>query len=221
MSSASTFQARLELIAVDQSVGVDVDQAIHGRLGCDDLLLKRTFGIRRCWCFEPSFVLLAQQLRIAKQFTGIGPHRLIEFVCAHLGVLADSLASEAICICSHTAIVCVRCLSFGARTADRLAVVRVTTARACEQALQQVLRSASSFATAQPVLRQLILHGGEDFQRDDGGDRDPDLLCRARVIGGTNSARHFRLAARFAELSATWSCASLAECCRAHISRVF
>jgi len=96
---------------------------------------------------------------------------------------ADVLAAEAIGIGPDTAIVHIPRLSLGAGAADRLAIKRIAAALTFEQSLQQVLRAASPFAAAQPILGELFAHANKHFGRDDRGNRDRDLFGRGGVVG--------------------------------------
>ena len=112
------------------------------------------------------------------------PDVSVQRVHAHLRVVADAAAREAVGVAAHASIVGVAGAPLARGRRDGLAVVGVAAARADHESLQQVAVTPRVARREPLVAFELLARRGEDLGRHEcrDGDRDP-------LLGGAGAGR--------------------------------
>ena len=207
--------ARLEVRLLDQPLRVGVDQAADARAQRAGLRRQRRLvgrGGVAAGLGQAALVLRRQPLGVRQEPPYLLPHRGVQPVGAHLRIVADPVAAEAVGVGAGAAIVGVGTrVPLAGAAADGLAVVGVLAAGAADQALEQVARPALALPRPLPVLRQLLLDRGEQLGGDQGRDGDADPLGRGHILHGVGMLGLRRPVALLAQPGARRPGAGLAE----------
>ncbi len=163
--------ARLELRALDQALGIAVDQPAHApaqlgrlRLGRGKVRAIRSPTAR---LIKAPFILRGDPGRIVQQPLNLTPDRLVQPVGADLTVRAQALAAKAVSVAAAAAIVgVVTPMALGSAQADRLAVIGIPASVAHQKALQEVARAPGALPAPAAVLGELLAHGVEQRRVD-------------------------------------------------------
>jgi hypothetical protein len=163
--------ARLELLFVEESLRIPVDQAGHAPLQLGHLALHGAHLLRIRGGLQALAILLVQPLRLFQEPTDFLPHGLIEAIHPDLLVPTQPCAPRAGDIRTTAAIVGVAGV-VGAST------VGVPTLCADEQALQQVAAPLTRNAGSPLVFRELLTNRGKErlVHQSGNGNADPFLF---------------------------------------------
>src|SRR4029450_7568512 len=212
---------RLKLLLLDQSFGVRVNEASYALPHS----LQLTFnagqvlppGLRPR--LQTAAVLCGQPLRVCQQRLHLAPDRAVQQVGPHLQVVTHALAAEPVGVRPEAAVVGVVSRQ-ALLVPDALTVEGVPAALAADQTLEQIPRPPAPLPRVPLIGLQLFLDRGEHLLIDDRRhrDRDPFLARDTRVRVGPSRLQ--AVAALRAEPGAQRTCTSLAESCRARISRI-
>jgi hypothetical protein len=179
--------AGLEVLLLDDAVGVAVDQASHtAAQGCQPAVDRGHRLLARARILdtlEAPMVFGLDPFRLLQKACDLPPDHLIQPIHPHLPVPAQPLATEAVTVVSEAAVIRVG----GAPRAqelpvDRLGIVGVAAFPADQQPLQQVTFAAGPGPAEALVLGQLVLHHLEQVGVDDGRDGNGDPMLRRPLL---------------------------------------
>src|SRR5215467_8776487 len=183
---------RLKLGLVNEALRITVDQPGHALASRADLVFdggqRRAVGARRGLQATPVF--FREPLRVGQQGTDFLPHRQVQQVRPHLGILTEPLTAKAVRIRAQTAVIGVRTrLAFAGTGAQAFAIEGIATVLALEQALQQIQGAPARLAGMALVLSQLVLDGRAYFGLHQRWDRDRDPVLWGDIMNGDGTAR--------------------------------
>jgi hypothetical protein len=170
-------EASLEVLLLDQAVGVGVDQAgaapaelLH--LGVEGGSVASRSGRRHALA-----VLGFEALGLLQEPADLRPDRRIQAIHPQLAIRAHARATPAGGVGARAAVI---------RVAGIIGppVVGVATLGTHEQALQQIAAAFEGDAGPPPILRQLLLGCGKGLLIHERGHGDGDPLCLGHQVRG-------------------------------------
>lgn len=191
--------AGLEFVALDQSLGIAVDEPPDAAAQSGDPALE--IGVPRlagvlARLIEPALVLRGHAPGILQEGPDLIPHGLLQTIAAHRPVIADRLPNEAVRIGARaTVIAVVGQLPATHAPARHLAVERVAAPLTDHEPLQQPAGAAPEFPTTTAVLVELRLGRLEDRWINQGRHRDFDPLLVRHGDPGVRLSGRLRVAA--------------------------
>jgi hypothetical protein len=179
-ASPHPVDAGLELVALDQSLGIAVDEPPEATAQSGDPALE--IGVPRlagvlARLIEPAPVLRGHAPGILQDGPDLVPHGLLQAIAAHRLVVTDRLSGEAVRIGAGAAVVAIiGRLPAAHASASHLAIERVAAPLADHEPLQQPAGAAPELPATTAVLVELRLGCLEDRWIDQSRHRDLDPL---------------------------------------------
>jgi hypothetical protein len=159
----AAFYSGLELLFVDESFGVAVDQTREPLFQFGGLRFQHRTVLLPLRLLPAALMLLCYAGRVLQQGTDLLPHRLFQQIGTHLPVGAHPLTAKAIGIAPDAAIIgIVAGMSFPGARADGFAVISITALLAADQALQQIACAALALTSMLAIFRQLLSNGSKE-----------------------------------------------------------